>query len=371
VAWQPRLNGFLFSDASSALSQQEFDNINAILTGIEGLIARRQALTSEGRLDATAQPSGNWDPTKKQVYEIDAQTTSFMTSFALLMQRDYDILKKLRLYSQAFSGYQLATLAPAVHRPWIREKLPADYDRFLRMLVGNPDESVHKFVNTANKLPEAYRFSFPAKFGEIGWIVDDMVLSKDTWMYLERICLLHECGILPALIEKSKTTTVRIMEIGSGFGGLAYFLKRIIPNSRIVLIDLPESLAFCLSYLATVFPGISHSLVTTADYPVPEGPGFTYVSNYDAPSLQVPNLDLAINTLSMAEMEDEQIISYCKLIQRSLAPGAQFFEQNFGFSTNATKNLVAAISQVLTNPRLIQSAIIPTLEKGTPRLWSA
>ncbi|KJS35646.1 MAG: hypothetical protein VR70_15675 [Rhodospirillaceae bacterium BRH_c57] len=370
MTWQPELRGFSLSDESAQLTSSEIEAISRRLDAIEAMIARRSALVADGVLGATALPSGNWDPHKPQVYQPDGDAGTFMSSFSLVMRRDPEIIGKLRLYAQAFSGYQLATLSPAVHRPWIREKLPANYDIFLSMLAGGPEEGVAKFLKVAASLPENYRISFPAKFGEIGWIYDDLILNRDTYMYLERICLMYECGLLPRLIRESQARTVRIVEIGSGFGGLAYIMKRLLPNAHFVLIDLPESLAFCHPYLSTLFPDVPHALVTVAGQAVAEESGFTYVANFDATTLDLVDVDLVINTLSFAELDVAQVLEYCNLIKTWLAPGSLFFEQNFNSSPHAKKDLFNTIGSVLSEPRELQSAIIDRLEKGTPRLWS-
>jgi putative sugar O-methyltransferase len=362
---------FLYSDESSSLTLDEFSNIEKIITQIEELIIWRTKLFHEGILDKkTAFPSGNWDPNKKQVSEITEETSSFMNSFELIMSKDFDIIKKLRLYSQAFSGYQLATLCPAVRRPWIKDKLADNYDVFLKMLVTTPDDSVNKFLSIVNKLPESYRFSFPKKFGEIGWIIDDMILNKDSYMYLERICLLHESGTLSKLIELSKIRPITIMEVGSGFGGLAYFLKKILPNSKIILIDIPESLVFSYIYLATLFPKEEHCLMNMFNQTFSNNIGFTYVANYNISTLMFKDIDLAINTLSFAEMETTQVLEYCELIKQSLTEEGVLFEQNFNSSPNAPKDLFSIIQSVLKNPKEIQSKIISNLEKGIPHIWS-
>lgn len=365
-----KVQGFLYSDESSSLTVDEFNTIKKIITQIKELIQWREKLYTEGILDEeTAFPSGNWDPTKKQVLEINEQTSSFMDSFNLIMRQDFDIIKKLRLYSQAFSGYQLATLCPAVRRPWIKDKLADNYDTFLNMLVTSSDDSVNKFLEIAEKLPKNYRFSLPKKFGEIGWMVEDMVLNKDSYMYLERICLLHESGILPKLIEVSKTRPIKIMEIGSGFGGLAYFLKRILPNSKIILIDIPESLVFSYAYLATVFPKENHYLMDMDNQTILNQLGFTYIANFNASMLKFDNIDLAINTLSFAEMEIPQVLTYCKLIKEALSNDGVLFEQNFNTSPNAPKNLFNVIQSVFKDSKLIESNIIQKLEKGIPHVW--
>lgn len=364
------IEGFLFSDESSSLSEQEFEQIKNMIEQISKLILLREKLSSLEKLDkSVALPSGNWDPKKKQVFEIDNSHSSFMDSFELIMKADFDIIKKLRLYSQAFSGYQLATLSPAVHRPWIKEKLPLNYDDFLKMLVSSPDESLIKSMKILSHLPQEYRISFPVKFGEIGWIANNMIFNKDYYMYLERICLLYESGILPKLKELSEAKTVTILEIGSGFGGLAYLIKKIIPNSKIILIDIPESLVFSYIYLATLFSDNEHQLIESLEQSISHNAGFTYIPNFNIPNFNDVKIDLAINTLSFAEMETEQVLSYCSLIKKSLSGDGVLFEQNFNTSPNSPKNLFKIINQIFNTPIEIKSNIISVLEKGTPYIW--
>ena len=69
-------------------------------------------------------------------FELDGSTRNAQTSYNLLALKDRDIIKKMRLYCHAFTGYQLATLEFAEKRPWVSKKLPDNWDDTLRRLAG-------------------------------------------------------------------------------------------------------------------------------------------------------------------------------------------------------------------------------------------
>ena len=147
----------------------------------------------------------------------------------------------MRLYCHAFTGYQLATLEFAEKRPWVSKKLPDNWDDTLRRLAGPPDQSVFDYVRVSNALPEPLRIT-PRRFGEIGLFWDGKIINSDTESYLERLCLMQENGVLDWLTKRQHDNgTINIVEIGGGYGGLAYFLSLIFgENLQYSIIDIPS-----------------------------------------------------------------------------------------------------------------------------------
>ena len=106
--------GFVFSEETSHLSDPEFLNTLKYLDVAANAIKLRKHLAQK---DPTAafifNPDALWHPATKGTFEHDGSTKNSNTSFRLLALRDRDIIRKMRLYCQAFTGYQLATLEMA------------------------------------------------------------------------------------------------------------------------------------------------------------------------------------------------------------------------------------------------------------------
>ena len=239
--------GFIFSEKTSLLNDQEYNHAIKLLSCIDLIIQERDQISNiKSGSKKILLPDEGWHPNSQPTFEIDGSTKNAQTSYTLLAKGDRDIIRKLRLYSQAFTGYQLATLSFAENRPWLSRKLPSNWDEILSLLAGRPDQSVFDYVSVATALPKELRIRPPKKFGEIGWLYDGVIINDDVYSYLERICLMYENGLIGHLKEKQRVSkTLKIIEIGGGFGGLAYYLIDIFDEKvNYSIIDIPESLAF-------------------------------------------------------------------------------------------------------------------------------
>ena len=325
--------GFVFSDETSALSDAEFAAALGWLDQARGAIERRAALIEEApERAAILMPDEGWHPDSQPSFELDGATRNAQTSYELLAKGDRDIIAKMRLYGHSFTGYQLATLELAGKRPWLAKKLPGNWDEVLGFLAGPPDQAVFDYVAVAGALPEELRAAPPRKFGEIGWLIEGAIVNDDTYAYLERLCLMHENGLIDHLRERQAANgALRIVEIGGGFGGLAFYLMRLFGEAvRYAIIDIPESLAFSSVYCATLYPGLDNRFEQAGPVPLPGAPGFSFVPNTIHSELADTDLpaDLVINTLSLSEMSDAQIHDYCQAASRMIGDTGIFFEQN-------------------------------------------
>ena len=367
---------FVFSDESSDLSAQEYAGALKLIDWARGLIHRRDSRMPDTAAGDVNRPGALWDPTKPIGFQVGGPVTNTFTCSDLVMSGDFNVVRKLRLYSQAFTGYQLATLESNVLRPWIRKPLPPNVDEFLGLIAADLDDTSRQIPGIFRKLPERLRISPPLKFGEIGWQVDGQLLNNDTYSYLIELCLMYENGVLDAIEGVSKQRLCRVLEIGGGFGGLAYYLMRLHTNVHYTIVDIPESLVFSSIYLTTLFPGLPHvEIRNERSFEVGDKPGFTFIPNFLLDGLLTKpseKFDLIINTLSLNEMTDNQITYYSRKIKEHLSPTGMFFEHNCDRPLASSKSLRQIVSEHFSRKYIrCRSSIVskPVFRNGIARIW--
>jgi len=121
-----------------------------------------------------------------------------------------------------------------------------------------------------------------------------------------------------------------VLEIGGGFGGLAYHLLKRNRNVTYVGIDLPENVIIQFYYLSCAYPnrriylygdqngGIGDEAISEYD--------IILLPNFALPSIRASRVDLVANVRSLSEMSMETIIEYHRQIER-LNP-LFFFHEN-------------------------------------------
>jgi hypothetical protein len=217
-----------------------------------------------------------------------------------------------RLRSQQFSGYALWSMkygGPLA--PLDRAELAAA----VASHADTPDsEALQRCERFAGRLPPYLRIGPPSKFGEIGWHVDNVIVNHDTWAHWERLTLLYEAGLLDRESPKCLMPGARVLEIGAGYGGLAWYLQQVCPEVHYTVVDIPESLVYSAIYLSALCQPLS----------------LRFLANYEFLELVYSGeqFDLIINTLSMSEMREGQVRVYCQGLRRLLADTGSFFEQN-------------------------------------------
>lgn len=304
---------------SPPLSDAEYAAAVRVCEWARRLVDQRGAYIAERGLDPLIHnPAANWDPSHAHFIGYD-----------VVAEGNRGALDMLRLFSQVYSGH-LMGLKLARGMPIPRE-VPENLDAHVAALIaeiGGRGEAWWMVRRAAliAQYPALAALSLPIAFGESGFRENGMVVNHDVFAFLERLALMQEAGIPDALRARPRVT---IMEIGSGFGGLALLLARLVPNATYICVDLPESLCFAALYL-----GRFHSRIrlveTDDDLADLADCDFAFVPNYMFDHLveRGPRVDLAINTLSMSEMTPDQVRSYCKGLRRLAADTGVFFEQN-------------------------------------------
>ena len=183
---------------------------------------------------------------------------------------------------------------------------------------------------------------------------------------------LYCSGVLDLLQERIKARGFcRILEIGAGYGNLAYALTRILGPTDYTIIDLPESLVYSTCYLNVVLPGQAHHVVVPAGQKAEAGPGLTYLANHllDEFLPSLGQMDLAINVLSLSEMSPEQVDYYARVLGGLLGEEGVFLEQNYfkpGFHTDAK----SILSQYFPYHRRLEETVAPHTGRGEVGIWA-
>lgn len=364
---------FAFLRDQKPLSSSEWRVACRVREEIQALVRGREAYIDQRHLDREIHlPRGIWQLQEGGLYE----------GYRIVSEGGYEIINHLRLFAQSFTGYRLAAMEFAEGKPFPRETA-SELDRHLATLAGRPDVFVSRYQHATSQLPEELQITPPLRFGEVGWRVGGKIVSYDTYVYLERIVLLHECGVLERLKCKQRAVAagemnvpLRILEIGGGFGGLAHHLRKLLPASQYFIVDIPESLMYSAIYLSVLHSSGRNRVLPYASVPSDlrdPNAGFTFVSNFFFDNLLAADLkfDLVINTLSMSEMAEKQVRYYCNGITRLLGDDGVFFEQNqANAAVHRGLDAKTIIKDYFPHQQRLSSHVLGGLTQGQAHLWS-
>lgn len=112
-----------------------------------------------------------------------------------------------------------------------------------------------------------------------------------------------------------------VIELGGGFGGMAYFLCRDNPNMTYIDFDLPEALALASYYLIKALPDVRVSLYGESELAaeVARGCGIVMMPSFEITRMPSKSADVAFNSYSLAEMSPSSIREYIAEITRITA----------------------------------------------------
>jgi len=277
------------------INQSEFTLALGILEKIRNIIAMRERLLEQGKLqEEVALPSAFWRIIKLYSYTLNPS---------------YDIVNTWRFHTFPFTGRYLGNAVPCYWRP-VPENIKDEYHKVTARL---PDEMIAR--------P-------PSMLGEIGWEIDGGLVNEEILVYQNHIRSMYFSGVMDYIRSKDP---IRILEIGSGYGALAYFLWKILKPSGYYLVDLPESLAYSSVYLTLtsglgsgiIYDGSKSTLLNTPDK------GFVFMPNFLVDDLRdAGKFNLIVNTGSFGEMNKEQVAHYAEVMDSVLADDGIIYEEN-------------------------------------------
>lgn len=116
-----------------------------------------------------------------------------------------------------------------------------------------------------------------------------------------------------SILLKQKSNPV-ILELGGGFGGMAYYCMREIPNAKYICVDLPENAALQAYYLKSLFP--EKNIRLFGEKFEKNNFDILIIPNYAIESINENSVDLSFNSYSLAEMGKDTTEQYIKIISK-------------------------------------------------------
>jgi len=166
------------------------------------------------------------------------------------------------------------------------------------------------------------------KSSSAGTLLEELEAPKigNPWGYLFEGRILYEpvfeyhfqAHYLKQLLSRLETPV--ILEIGGGFGGLAYHILKCIPNVKYIGLDLPENVLLQTYYLSCAFPNAKiftyGDSFATLDKTLIQNHDIILLPNFVLPQVEPMVADVIINFRSLSEMSADTICEYFRQIDR-------------------------------------------------------
>jgi SAM-dependent methyltransferase len=171
-----------------------------------------------------------------------------------------------------------------------------------------------------------------------------------------------------------------ILEIGSGYGRLARIMRELDPSRRYILVDLPESLIFAYAFLAVSFPESKRLFVSSHSEAAQASRGhydFVFCPIQFVDRLDCGQIDLLVNTYSLAEMPQASVDYLMRIVHTTLRPrflyslNMMFSDKDINFDTGGHHGEANRISLNLAPEWSIRGfKLFPAVHSGQYR-WTA
>lgn len=149
-----------------------------------------------------------------------------------------------------------------------------------------------------------------------------------------------------------------VMELGGGFGGMAYYLTRDNPDSTYLDFDLPENMALTAFYLLSAHPEKKFLLYGEGELTAESirDNDIILMPSFAMGELPADSVDLSFNSYSLAEMSPEAIATYIGDISK--------VTRHFFLHINHTRNSVVGADEFGIDPTRFD------LLYRVPALWN-
>lgn len=312
----------------------------------QSLAALRRVIERRGDYPAALRPTGSWGKSR------------FLDAARLVSEGQPETLNRLLWYTTAFTGVRPVLWAKRSGLS-LTDPIPADHRRIGRENVHNFGDVIAEFESIRRAAPDLILPPVPPILGQTGIWHEGYILNPTNCRYYAQLVSLYLVGALP---EQGT-----LVEIGGGYGGLAYLIRKARPNLRYIAIDLPESLLFAAAYLAGALPDQEAQIIASpADV---FDAGLILCPNDFAPALfdAVPRIDAAINFASFGEMGEAAVDYYAGMLGARLC--GLLYEANQSAAPFINCDVEAVLGRHLEGP---EYPILPFRKvDGEHRLWRA
>lgn len=141
----------------------------------------------------------------------------------------------------------------------------------------------------------------------------------DGYLVYEPACAYHLLAAQFAKLLQGVHSPV-VMEIGGGFGGLAWHLLKQMPHLKYIGFDLPENALLQTYYVSCAFPDAR--LLTYSegmgriDEATIQNHDIIILPNFMLPQVAAGSVDLVVNVRSLSEMPSDTVAEYLRQIDR-------------------------------------------------------
>ena len=248
-------------------------------------------------------------------------------------------LPRLRMHSGLFTGQQ----------PYQYWHATGDLAAAGRSIARNTG-----YEYLVSGLPDEYRLyepENPAIPGRMGLPYKGSSINFDVAHFQNVVTNLFLTGELQRLWSRAAEKRVILVEIGSGYGGLAFHIHRILQRrTTCVLVDLPEILLFAAAYFAAHSPKVRITLAANDSQmkaALKEEYDVILVPSFHADALHgIDAIDFAINMDSFQEMNRRDVEHYCSLIFPRL--NGIFYVDNIDRHYSLNTDAIESLSTILS-----------------------
>lgn len=162
---------------------------------------------------------------------------------------------------------------------------------------------------TANAFP-AQTLASPSVGNPFGYTMDGVFIRSGADYHH------YYAHTIQQLLASGENRTV--VELGGGFGGMAYFLLRDRPDITYIDFDLPEGVALASYFLLKSLPGRNITLYGEADLNSASlaSPGIFMMPSFEIMRMPTKSAAVSFNSYSLAEMSPSTIRVYIEQLAR-------------------------------------------------------
>ncbi len=170
---------------------------------------------------------------------------------------------------------------------------------------------IESYKELSGEMPDFEQFSEPKMLGGFGFNFNGKLINEDLLRYMNMIRIMR--NVYPF----SPDTRCRILEIGGGWGGLAYQIKKHCSGVNYILVDLPYTLYFAVYYLYRLNPSLRLWVYSRDEDPAKFlDYDFIFLPPWALEAIPKKSIDIAINQSSLGEMTEKQVGFYSENLAR-------------------------------------------------------